>query len=211
MIPLWFKLVYLAFLMVLVPVYLAEYGPLNFLWLSNIALLGGCMAAWLESRRLAGMLLVAVAVLEMGWVADFVLSLVLLGNPPFGTVDYMYDPDTPLHVRLLSLYHLPLPFVLIWMVWRLGYDPRVWRNWVPLGLILLLISYVLSTPEDSVNWALGPAGHPQEWMAPELWIGLVMISCVIVWWLTHRLALWGFGRAGRVVQPGHRDAGSETR
>ena len=38
-IPLWLKLAYSAFVAVLVPYYLHQYGPLNFLWFCDVALL----------------------------------------------------------------------------------------------------------------------------------------------------------------------------
>ena len=38
-IPLWVKLGYTLFVAVLVPIYLRHYGPANFLWFSDVALL----------------------------------------------------------------------------------------------------------------------------------------------------------------------------
>lgn len=204
MIPLWFRLSWLALLVVLVPVYLHEYGPLNFLWLSSVALVGGCVAAWLESRRLASMLLVAVLLPELVWVLDLALSLLLLGNPVIGAVHYMYNPDIPLHVRLLSLYHLPLPFALLWMVWRLGYDQRAWLWWLPVGWGFLLASYLVAAPERNINWVKGPVGRTQEWVAPELWLAFVMLFLAGLWWLTHRLVLWLDARAGTFSPDGPR-------
>lgn len=189
-IPCGFKWTYLAFVLVLVPVYAVEHGWLNFLWFSNVALLGGLLAAWLESRRIASMMLVAVVLLELGWVLDFALSMVFWGWAPLGIVHYMFNPEIPLFVRLLSLYHLPLPFVLIWLMWRLGYDPTAWRYMVVLGLGVLLLTFAFATPERNVNWVLGPGGQEQEWMHPAAWLMVVMAFCVAVWWLTHRLLVW---------------------
>ena len=189
MIPLWFKLSYLAFVAALIPAYTLEHGLVNFLWFSNVALIGGLLAAWLESRRLASMMAVAVALLEMGWIFDFLLSLVLGGPTPLGIVDYMYDPDIALHVRLLSLYHLLLPFALFWMVWRLGYDREAWKVWVSVGCLILLLSFWLSTPERNINWVWGPVGQAQEWTPPYVWFGIVLAVCCAAWWLTHRVLL----------------------
>ncbi|WP_018861527.1 MULTISPECIES: hypothetical protein [unclassified Thioalkalivibrio] len=200
MFPRWFLIAYLLFVCVLVPVYAVHYGWLNFLWLSNFALIAGCVAAWFESRRLASMLAVGVVLLEMGWVIDFLLGLVLLGNPPFDFVAYMFEPDYPLYLRLLSLYHLPLPFVLLWMVWRLGYDPLAGRLWIVVGWGVLVLSYLLSTPEANVNWALGPWARPQDVVHPLVWLGVLMAACALVWWVSHRVLWWGAKRFGRVVE-----------
>ena len=198
MIPLWFKLSYLVFVVALVPAYTLEHGLVNFLWFSNVALLGGLLAAWMESRRLASMMAVAVALLEMGWIFDFLLSLALGGPTPLGIVDYMYDPDIARHVRLLSLYHLLLPFVLFWMVWRLGYDREAWEVWVFVGCAILLLSFWLSTPERNINWGWGPGGQAQEWTSPYVWLGIVLAVCCAAWWLTHRALLAVMRVFGRI-------------
>lgn len=198
MIPSWFKFAYLAFVSVLVPLYALEHGWVNFLWFSNVALIGGLLAAWLESPRVASMMLIAVVLLEMGWIADFFGSLVLLGTTPFGVVDYMYDPDIALSVRLLSLYHLLLPFVLLWLVWRLGYDRAAWKFWVPIGFSILVLSFLLSSPERNVNWVWGPGGEPQAWMPPLAWLALVLVFCALVWWITHVLIDYALRRVEEV-------------
>src|SRR5438876_11564943 len=57
-IPAWVKIAYTVFVAVLVPEYLRFYGPANFLWFCDIALLLTVPALWLESRFLASMQLV---------------------------------------------------------------------------------------------------------------------------------------------------------
>lgn len=198
-IPLWFKLAYLAFVAVLVPVYTLQYGLLNFLWFSNVALMGGLLAAWFESRGLASMMLISVALLEIGWIFDFLAGLILGGATPIGLVAYMFDPDIPLFVRGLSLYHLPLPFVLFWIVWRLRYDTSAWRIWLIAGWSILLLTWLLATPERNVNWVLGPV-EIQQSVPGWLWLGLVMAVCGLVWWLTHKIMEMVFEHFGRLAQ-----------
>lgn len=197
MIPWWFKITYLVFLAVLVPAYVWEYGWVNFLWFSNLALVGGLLAAWLESPRVASMMLIAVLLPEMGWIIDFLGSL-LLGTAPFGGVDYLYNPEIPLFVRLLSLYHLLLPWVLLWLVLRLGYDRAAWKYWMPLGLSILALSFLLSSPERNVNWVWGAGREPQDWLHPLGWLSLLLVFCVLLWWVTHRLLDRAWRRWGRL-------------
>ncbi len=59
-IPLLVKILFTLFVAVLVPYYWAFYGPANFLWFCDIALLATVAALWLENRFLASMQLVAV-------------------------------------------------------------------------------------------------------------------------------------------------------
>jgi hypothetical protein len=42
--------------------------------------------------------------------------------------------------------------VLVWVVWRLGYDRRAFLIQTGLGMIVLVLSYLLTSPEDNVNW-----------------------------------------------------------
>jgi hypothetical protein len=199
MLPLWFKIVYTAFVAVLFPVYADEHGWVNFLWFSNVALLGGLVAAWTESRWLVSMLLVSVALLEMFWLLDFLTGLALGGDSLFGLTSYMFDPAVPLHVRLLSLYHIPMPFVLFWMTWRLGYEPRAWRAWIAIGWFILVLSFFLTTPDQNVNWVYGAVGESQEFLPGWVWLVIVMLALAAVWWLTHRLVYWFMRRFGRVA------------
>ena len=54
-IPLWVKLLYTAFLCVLVPYYWSAYGPTNFLYYCDVALFMTLAALWTESALLASM------------------------------------------------------------------------------------------------------------------------------------------------------------
>ena len=68
--PLWIKLAHTAFVAVLVPVYASRYGFGNFLWFSDVALLGSVAALWLEDALLASTLAVAVLGPELAWNVD---------------------------------------------------------------------------------------------------------------------------------------------
>src|SRR4051794_27675573 len=73
--PLSLKALYTLFVAVLVPVYWRHYGPANFLWFSDLALLLTGVAVWLESPLLVSMQAVSVGLLELVWIADFVWRL----------------------------------------------------------------------------------------------------------------------------------------
>src|SRR5438093_428323 len=59
---LWFKVLYSAYLCILIPIYYAQWGPANFLWFSDIALVITCVALWLESSLLASMMAVGMLI-----------------------------------------------------------------------------------------------------------------------------------------------------
>src|SRR5689334_20537188 len=106
----------------IVPVYFVHYGVVNFLWFSDIALIVTGIALWDENRLLASMMAVAVLLPEALWNLSFFARL--LGVRVSGLADYMFDGAIPLWIRGLSLFHIPMPLVLLWMLRTLGYDPR---------------------------------------------------------------------------------------
>ena len=170
--PLWPKIAYGVFVLVLVPVYWNHYGPQNFLWFSDIGLLGLAIAMWLESRLLASMTALAVIVPEIAWNVDFFFEL-FSGRSLINLADYMFDPQIPLGVRLLSL---AMPITLAWVLYRLGYDSRALIGQTILAWIVFPLTWVLTTPEQNINWVWGFGGRTQQWMAPVVWVGLLMVG-----------------------------------
>lgn len=187
-VPLWGKVLYTLFLCVLVPVYWTHWGPKNFLWFSDIALLVTGAALWLENPMLASMMALAIALPELAWNADF-FGRLLTGRQIFGLSGYMFDPRKPLYLRALSLFHIVLPVVLVWMVSRLGYDRRAWALQTVLALIVLPVTYWLTEPAENINWVYGPGSKPQTWMRPLAYLVLLMIFFPLVVYLPTHLLL----------------------
>src|SRR5438045_9610539 len=106
--PLCLKLTYTLYVCLLVPFYWVQYGPVNFLWVSDIALLATVLALWFENALLASMMAVAVVLLEIAWNVDY-FGRLLTGKHLFGLSKYMFDATIPLGVRALSLFHVVLP------------------------------------------------------------------------------------------------------
>src|SRR3974377_828116 len=119
-IPLWLKLAYTAFMVVLVPVYLRNYGPTNFLYFCDVALIITLIGIWTESPLLISMCAVGIIASQTLWVVDFLSNLV--GFKLTGLTDYMFAADHSLFLRGLSFFHGWLPFLLVYLVWRLRYD-----------------------------------------------------------------------------------------
>jgi hypothetical protein len=77
---------------------------------------------------------VAFLFVSLVWTFDLLWRL-LLGTHLTGGTAYMWDPQWPLFTRLLSLYHVAVPVVLVHALRRVGYDPRgyalqcVWASW----------------------------------------------------------------------------------
>ena len=179
------KIAYTLFLAVLVPVYWAHYGPRNFLWFSDIALLGAGGALWLESPLLASMMLLAVLLPECAWNLDF-FGRLLTGHRMFGMSAYMFERERPRFLRALSLFHVPLPVSLVWLVHRLGYDRRAWLGQSLLALVVLPVTYWLTDPAENVNWVHG-LGAPQRGLPPWLYLALLIVAFALVLYLPPHL------------------------
>ena len=180
------KLAYTLFLLILVPVYWAHYGPRNFLWFSDIALLGMGAALWLESGLLASMMMLAVLLPELAWNLDF-FGRLLTGHRMLGMSAYMFEGTRPRFLRALSLFHVPLPLGLVWLVVRLGYDRRAWLYQSLLALVVLPVSYWLTDPTENVNWVHG-LGTPQTALGPWAYLALLIIAFSLVLYLPPHLA-----------------------
>lgn len=174
--PFALKAGYSVFVAVLVPVYWINHGPINFLWFSNIALLVTLVAVWRESSLLASMMALSVVFFELIWTLCYFTRL-LTGHGFFGVPDYMFDPAIPLLVRGLSLYHIALPVLLIWLLRRLGYEPRAFAGQTLLAWVVLPLCYVVSTPGQNENWVFGLGDHHEyQILSGVWWVGLQMIA-----------------------------------
>ena len=193
MIPFWLKAAYTLYVAITLPVYFKKYGPGNFLWFSDIALIVIVAALWLESSLLASMMLVAILLPELVWNIGFFAGL-LMGKPIFGLADYMFETDKPLYLRALSLFHVFLPLLLLWLVFRLGYDSnaliaQTWLSWVVLPL-----TYWLTNPAENINWVHGLFGEKQIRLPPLLYLALLMLVFpLLVYFPTHLLLQALFG------------------
>ncbi len=182
MIPFWFKVAYTAFVLYVGVIWWRNYGWKNFLWFSDIAFIGAVPAMWLENAALASVLAVAVLLPEILWNVDYAGRL-LLRRRITGLTDYMFEPERPLLLRGLSLFHVPLPLVLLWMLAAYGYDERVGLpGAIVLALVVLPWSRWVSAPDKNINWTYGLGRVQTRWPA-VLILGFIALVFVPTDWL----------------------------
>ncbi len=196
-IPLWVERAYTFFMGVLVTFYWSTYGPSNFLYFCDVALFLTLAAIWFDHPLPAGMALVGIFVPQMLWVVDF-----LAGANVIGLTKYMFDENIPLFARCLSSFHGWLPFFLLWIVWRLGYDRRSFAAWTVLAWVLIIICYLFMPPPPkpttsnapvNINYVYGLSDQqPQDWMDPNLYVFTLMIFMPAALFLPMHLALCKF-------------------
>lgn len=188
MIPLWLKIAYTLFVCVVAAVYWRRYGASNFLWFSDIALFVIVAALWLESGLLASMMALSILLLDVGWNVDF-FGRLMMGRSLLGLSKYMFDRKIPLPVRLLSLFHIWLPPLLLWIVYRLGYDERALLAQTVLAWVVLPVSYLVTDPRENINWVRGLRGDSQNWMPGRLYLALLMLALPLFVYLPTHLVL----------------------
>lgn len=198
-VPLPVKLLYTAFMLVLVPVYWHYYGPTNFLYFCDVALLLTLAGIWMNSPLLISMCAVGILAPQLLWVADFCGSCV--GAPITGMTAYMFNPNSWIFLRGLSLFHGWLPFLLLYLVWRLGYDKRALFAWTGLAWFLILICYFVM-PEPmadpgfrpvNINYVWGMSDNvKQSWMPAYAWLALLLFGMPALLFFPTHLALAKF-------------------
>lgn len=191
---------YTAFMAVLVPVYWVQYGPTNFLYFCDVALFLTLAGVWTGNRLLLSMPAVGILLPQALWCADFLAQAA--GQPLVGMTAYMFDAQRSLFLRGLSLFHGWLPFLLLFLVRRVGYDARALKMWTAVAWALCVVSFLwlppagaaLPDPKTPVNvnyvWGFDEA-KPQAWMPPGLYLALWMSAlAAVIYWPTH----WILGR-----------------
>jgi hypothetical protein len=182
------KLAYSLFVLAIVVIWQRHYGWRNLLWFSDIALIGAVPALWLESAAIASVLAAAVLLPEILWNVDFALRLVLRRRIT-GLTDYMFEPERPKLLRGLSLFHVPLPLLLLWMLAEYGYDAAVaLPGAVVLAAVVLPWSRWVSTPERNINWTYGLGARRSTWPAAP-YVGLLFAGFVLLVFVPTDLAL----------------------
>ena len=97
----------------------------------------------------------------------------------------MFDPHLSLAVRLLSLFHLVTPPLLLWAIWRLGYDPRGWKLQTVLTWIVIPINHYWR-PEQNVNWARGLFYQEQHFVPGIVYLfGYLVAVPLLIYFPTH--------------------------
>jgi len=196
--PMWLKLGYTAFMVVLVPCYWHLYGPTNFLYFCDLSLFFTLAAVWTESSLLVSMPAVGILIPQAYWMVDFLSTAV--GLPNSGLCNYMFDPAKPLFTRGLSFFHFWLPILIVYLLAKLGYDKRALKAWAAFAFGVLMICYFLlpapPAPLDrphlpvNVNYVYGLSDdHPQTWMHPHLYFLLVLAALPTICYLPTHLVL----------------------
>jgi hypothetical protein len=155
--PLWVRWVSLAWLAVWIPVYALYWGWANFLHLCDVAVLLTCIGFARGDVLLLSSQAVSSLIGDLLWCLD--ASWTLFSNRHLmGGTEYMWDTRFPLWVRLLSLFHVVLPMLLLAALSRTGYDHRALRLQCGIAAALVVASRLLG-PSRNINYTFADPIH----------------------------------------------------
>lgn len=194
----WGAVLWLA---VWMPTYWIVWGWPNFFHVCDVAVILTCVGLWRGSTLLLSSQAVSSIVADVAWCVDVAWRL-LLGRHLVGGTEYMWDKHFPLWVRLLSLYHVALPALLIWSLRRVGYDRRGWKLQASIAAVLLALSRFLD-PALNINFVFRDPVFHRAWEPAPLhllviWLGLN----ALLYWPTHLVLAQCLGRPKRLPQQG---------
>ena len=172
-IPLWLKITWTVWLTAWVPFYWKQYGAQNFLYFCDLGNLLIGLALWTESTLLFSWQATGLLLFQSLYAIDL-LGTFFLGRHLIGGTEYMFDPSIPLLLRLMSLFHLVTPPLLLWAIWRVGYDPRGWRLQTLTAWIVVPINY-LWRPGYNINFARG-LFHGEQHLVP----GIIYLTAYLI-------------------------------
>lgn len=191
--PLWLKVTWTLAVLVWAPLYWRYYGAQNFLFFCDLGNLLIAAGLWLESPLVFSWQACGLLVFQTLFTLDLAGTL-LIGRHLIGGTEFMFDPSVPLFLRLLSLFHVVTPPLLVWAIRRLGYDSEGWKYQTLTAWIVVPICYFWR-PGADVNWARGPWGHEQHLMpGPVYLLGYLVLIPLLVYWPTHLGLEWWSGR-----------------
>lgn len=175
------------FLFVLIPLYWKKYGVTNFLWFSDIGLFLTFFALWLKSPLLISMATIGILPVELIWIADYFFQLTTR-RPLLSISSYMFDAQYSIFLRSLSLFHIALPIIWFWYLFKWGYDAEAFNYQLVLTWVVLVLSYFFTDPEKNINWIYLPKNLNWKTISSFAWLIILMIFYpLLIIWPTHYL------------------------
>jgi len=175
------------FLLLWIPIYWRAWGFENFFFLCDIALFLGCIGLVIESPLLISSQAISILITSFFWIIDAGWRLIF-GHTLLGVTDYMFDAKHPLWLRLISLFHLVLPLVLLWALNRIGYDRRAFRFQCGVAIFALLAARA-SGSSQNINYAYRDPIFRRQLGPVPVHLALIFLAVAVVFYLPPHLLL----------------------
>jgi len=189
--PLWVRWVSLVWLAVWVPSYALHWGWANFLHLCDVAVLLTCIGFARSDVLLLSSQAASSLIGDLLWCLDAGWHL-FAGRHLTGGTEYMWETRFPLWVRLLSLFHVALPMLLLAALRRAGYDRRALLLQSEIAMALLVVSRFLG-PTQNMNYAFADPKFHRAFGSAPVHLALIFAALLgIIYGPTHVLLARAF-------------------
>jgi hypothetical protein len=190
--PIWLRCAAVFWLTIWIPAYWYTWGAANFLHLCDIAVLVTCAGLLTNSALLISSQAVGSLLVDLAWTLDAGWHLAR-GRGLLGGADYLFDANYPLWVRMLTLFHVGMPVLLLWALRRTGYNRRGW----PLQSAIALLAFVaarFTLPAENINYAFTDPFIHRAWGPPAAHVLISWLFMTLVVYLPTHLVLRGIFR-----------------
>jgi hypothetical protein len=177
-----------CWLLIWIPAYCHAWGAANFLHLCDVAVVLTCIGLWSNSTVLLSSQAVSSLLIDIAWAADAAARF-LSGRHLIGGTEYLFDTSFPLWVRMLSLFHVVMPFVLLWALNRVGYDRRGWILQCAIAIPVIVLSRLAATPKTNINFVCTDPFFHRAWGPAPLHILAVLVFLAFIVYLPTHLLL----------------------
>ena len=199
--PLPFKIAVLAACLAWTAIHLRAYPPATMLWFcayGNVVLAVGIAT---ESRLLLSIEAVALLIPQSVWSLDALWRLT--SGTRGGGTSYLFESPLPFSIRVLSLFHILVPALLLVAIARLGYDRRAVQWQLGIGVAVLLASYAAGPL--NVNGVYGPLAGTDA-LPPVVHLAGALILWPVLCWLPAGVLLNAWDRRRASDTPAHESA-----
>jgi hypothetical protein len=187
-VPDWLRWSALLWLAIWVPAYWHTWGAANFLHLCDVAVILTCIGLWSSNSLLLSSQAVSSLLIDTTWAGDAAWRF-LTGHHLVGGTEYLFDPKFPLWVRLLSLFHVVMPFLLLWALRQLGYDRRGWITQCLIALPVVALARLASTAQTNINFVYTDPFSHRAWGSAPLHLAAVLLFLILLVYLPTHLFL----------------------
>lgn len=185
----WLKIGWTIWLLIWAPLYHRQFGLQNFLFFCDLGNVLIGIGLWLESPLIFSWAASGLLLFQTIYTVDLAGAFIT-GHHIVGGTEYMFDPHLPLIIRLLSLFHVVTPPVLLWAIFRLGYDSRGWKLQTLMAWVVVPLNYFWR-PQQDVNWARGLFFHEQHAIPRGTYLLIYLVTVPLLVYLpTHLLLEW---------------------
>jgi hypothetical protein len=186
--PVWLRWSALLWLFVWFPAYWHTWGAANFLHLCDVAVVLTCIGLCTNNSLLLSSQAVSSLLIDTAWVFDAAWRF-FTGRHLIGGTEYLFDANFPLWVRLLSLFHVVMPFLLLWVLHRTGYDRRGWITQCLIAVPVVASARLDSTPQTNINFVYTDPFFHRAWGPAPLHLAAVLLFLMLVVYLPTHLLL----------------------